>query len=208
MLDFTAGVDILLGAVATWQENRGEAVGEGGEVLVGALGLGREGIGEGFARQGLLLSDGAGVGGGRGGVGVGGMEKVEISGERRGGAPIGVVRSGGGVARGGAEEKGTDHGDARGEAERVELALVEELVSGAQLCVAGRLEVGESDTVNSMSDEEEEVDEGQEVVVVDLDFLCLAAARGEASSPEVLSSLEWGMVRRWFSWEMCDGISC
>jgi hypothetical protein len=72
------------------------------------------------------------------------------------------------------------------------------------------LEVGESDTVNSKSDEEEEeeVGERQEVVVVDLDFLCLAAARGEASSPEVPPSLERGMVRRWFSWEMCDGISC
>jgi hypothetical protein len=136
MLDFTAGVDILLGAVATWQENRGEAVGEGGEVLVGAQGLGREGIGEGFARQGLLFSDGAGAGGGRGGVG--GMEKVEIGGERRGGAPIGVARSGGGVSGGGGgggggEEKGANHGDARGEVEREELTLVEELVGGAQL---------------------------------------------------------------------------
>jgi hypothetical protein len=69
------------------------------------------------------------------------------------------------------------------------------------------LEVGEIDTVNSKSDEEEEVGEGQEVVVVDLDFLGLVVERGEASSPEVPPSLERGMVRRWFSWEMCDEIS-
>jgi hypothetical protein len=69
LLDFTAGVDILLGAVAAWQENRGEAIGQGGEVLLGSLGFGREGIGEGFARQGFLVSDGAGARRGRGGVG-------------------------------------------------------------------------------------------------------------------------------------------
>lgn len=54
--------------------------------------------------------------------------------------------------------------------------------------------MGESDTVNSKSDEEEEVGEGQEVVVVDLDFLGLVAARGEASSPEVPPSVDLAMV--------------
>lgn len=54
--------------------------------------------------------------------------------------------------------------------------------------------MGETDTVNSKSDEEDEVGEGHVVVVVDLDFLGLAAARGEAtSSPEVPPSVERGI---------------
>lgn len=48
--------------------------------------------------------------------------------------------------------------------------------------------------MNSKSDEEDEVGEGHVVVVVDLDFLGLAAARGEAtSSPEVPPSVERGI---------------
>lgn len=48
------------------------------------------------------------------------------------GAASGVAGGGGGGGGGGGEEEGADHGDARREVEREELAFVEELIGGAE----------------------------------------------------------------------------
>ena len=71
-----------------------------------------------------------GYGAGARGVAVG--EEGEVAGE--GGAAAGGVTcgGGGGGGAGGGEEESADHGDALGEVKRQKLALVEELISGAQ----------------------------------------------------------------------------
>lgn len=112
-------------------ENGGES-GEG-EVLEGFLDVillgdgGRRRVGVVEAFEVVVL---IGYGAGARGVAVG--EEGEVAGE--GGAAAGGVTcgGGGGGGAGGGEEESANHGDALGEVKRQKLALVEELISGAQ----------------------------------------------------------------------------
>lgn len=119
--------------VVFFAENGGES-GEGevlvwflgGRVIVEAFEVIVEGVVSGGARAGRVAVREEGEVGGEGGVGVVGATAGGVTGGGGGG--------GGGGGAGGGEEERADHGDALGEVQREELALVEQLIRRAQCC--------------------------------------------------------------------------